>query len=349
MGADLSILKGEYLSDLLAQPQALDDTCNSLEVSKSVSAIAAGLQRGKFRRVVLTGMGSSFHALHPLNLQLIAQGHTAVMVETSELIHYQRQLLDSRTLIVAVSQSGRSIEIVRLLKSNRGRATVIAVTNTADSPLYRQSDAVFLTHAGAEFSVSCKTYVSSLIALKFLGDVLCDRDASRSRKELRHAAPSVALYLADWRSHVEFLIERLKSIRDLFLIGRGASLAAAGTGALIIKESTHRHAEGMGAAAFRHGPFEMLGDAVLVLVFSGDRRTKKLNRGLLDDIREQGGQAELVGDKASISLFHLPDDAPGVLPVLEILPVQMMTLALAALAGREPGRFERTAKITTKE
>jgi len=349
VGANLSILKGEYLGDLLAQPQALDDTCSKLELPKSLSTISARLQRGKYHRVVLTGMGSSFHALHPLNLELIAQGHTAVMVESSELIHYQTQLLDSRTLIVAVSQSGRSIEIVRLLKLNRRRATVIAVTNSADSPLYRQSDAVLLTHAGPEFSVSCKTYVSTLVALKFLGDVLCDRNASRSHKVLKHAAPAIASYLADWRSHVELLVERLKGIRDLFLIGRGASLAAVGTGALIIKESTHRHAEGMGVAAFRHGPFEMLGDEVFVLIFFGDRKTKKLNRGFKDDIREQGGQAELVGDESSLPPFHLPNDVPGIMPVLEILPVQMMTLALAALGGREPGRFERTAKITVKE
>jgi glucosamine--fructose-6-phosphate aminotransferase (isomerizing) len=341
-------IEGAYLRDLLDQPQALQNTFQNLEDSKELSSLAERLHRGEFQRIVLTGMGSSFHALHPLNLQLIGNGFAAIMVETSELIHYQERLFNPQTLIIAVSQSGRSVEMLRLLEVNEGRSALIAVTNTPDSPLRKQATAAVLTHAGSEFSVSCKTYVAALMALKWLGDILCLREMSHSRGELENATPAAATYLTRWKEYVSILAENFDGMRHLFLVGRGASLAAVGTGALIIKESAHFHAEGMSSAAFRHGPFEMLGKETFVVVFSGDVRTRELNQRLLADIRQAGGRAELLGAPASLDCFRLPDHK-SILPILEILPIQMITLALASLAGREPGRFDRAAKITTTE
>jgi glucosamine--fructose-6-phosphate aminotransferase (isomerizing) len=126
-------------------------------------------------------------------------------------------------------------------------------------------------------------------------------------------------------------------------------LAAVGTGALIIKEAAHFHAEGMSSAAFRHGPFEMLSSETFVAVFSGDDKTRDLNLRLQRDIIDQKGRAEVIGDDSSSFAFKLPEAPACLRPILEILPVQMMTLALAAQAGREAGKFERAAKITTTE
>jgi glucosamine--fructose-6-phosphate aminotransferase (isomerizing) len=84
-------------------------------------------------------------------------------------------------------------------------------------------------------------------------------------------------------------------------------------------------------------------------VFSGGRQTRELNTRLLEDIREQEGRAELVSDDAEYAPCELPAAPPNIHPILEILPVQMITLALAAQFGREPGRFELATKVTTKE
>jgi glucosamine--fructose-6-phosphate aminotransferase (isomerizing) len=294
-------------------------------------------------------MGSSFHALHPLNIELVGHGFTVVMAETSELVHYAGRFFDPRTLLVVVSQSGRSAEVVRLVETNRGRSALIAVTNTPDSPLARRADAVVLTRAGQEFSVACKTYVTALMALRWVGGVLCGKAPGRIRKDLKQAPTTVSGHLREWRSHVRSLAVQLDGIRYLFLVGRGASLAAVGAGALIVKESDHFHAEGMSSAAFRHGPMEMVSKETFVLVFSGDARTRALNHRLVKDIREREAPAELVGAEASLPALRLPA-APGSLrPILEILPVEMITLALAARAGREPGRFELASKVTTTE
>lgn len=349
MPVKFSVTEGAYLLDILDQPRALDSTLASLEEPKKLRELTVALQRGKFKTVVLTGMGSSFHALHPLHLALINQGLTAMMVETSELVHYMSRLFDPKTLVVAVSQSGQSAEAVRLIKTNRGKSPVIAITNTPGSPLAAQADATILTQAGREFSVSCKTYLTALMALKWLEDILCERDLRRSRRDLKQAAPAVFSYLADWRDHVQSFAEVLEGIRHFFMVGRGWSLAAVSTGALIVKESDHFHAEGMSSAAFRHGPFEMLSNETFVLVFSGDGKTRTLNRRLLNDIREHHGRAELVKEHSLFAPCNLPTVPRSIYPILEILPVQMITLALAAQAGREPGRFQLASKVTTTE
>jgi glutamine---fructose-6-phosphate transaminase (isomerizing) len=349
LSLDLNVIEGPYLGDILQQPEALDNTLAALDRSRKLESLAGRLNQGKFRRIVLTGMGSSFHALHPLTLQLVGHGHTAVMVETSELVHYKNRFLDPKTLIVAVSQSGESVEMVRLATVNRKRAPVIAVTNTPESSLAKHAEAVVPTLAGTESSVSCKTYVTSLMALKWVGDALCKRDDKVTRRELKLASPAVAAYLAHWKDHVEAVAEKLRGIRDLFFVGRGSSLAAVGTGALTVKESNLFHAEGMSSAAFRHGPFEMLSPAILVAIFSGEAKTRGLNRRLRADIQESGGHSELIGETAAMECFRLPDHGGSVRCILEILPVQMTTLALAALAGREPGKFRLATKITTTE
>lgn len=349
MLSEVSRLEGEYLKDILDQPRALEDTLAGFAELNNVSQLRELVARKDLKSIVLTGMGASFHALHVLHLGLTQLGLTSLMVETSELVHYQSRLIDAENLIVAVSQSGRSAEIVRLLETNRGRAPIVAITNTTDSPLVEHATATLLTQAGNEFSVSCKTYVTVLMALRWLEDIVCERDLDRTRKEFRQAIPLVEGYLANWKNHVQSLAQSLTGIRHLFLVGRGRSLAAVGTGALIIKESDHFHAEGMSSAAFRHGPFEMLSQEIFVLVFAGDKRTHDLNRRLLDDIRSQHGRAELVSEDAEFMPCALPAVPSCFQPIAEILPVQMITLALAAQAGREPGRFQLASKVTTIE
>jgi glutamine---fructose-6-phosphate transaminase (isomerizing) len=342
-------IQGEYFRDILDQPQALENTRRGLKVSRALQALAGRVNSGKFHRLVLTGMGSSYYALHPLSVALVGHGLVPIMVETSELVHYYRRLLDPRTLIIAVSQSGRSAEIVRLLQTNRRRATVLGVTNTPSSPLARLADALVLTHAGQEFSVSCKTYVATLMALQWLGELLCGKDTHGAGKHLALQGPAVSSYLAHWENHVHSLANELNGVRHLFLVGRGPSLAAAGTGALIVKESTQFHAEAISSAGFRHGPLEMLGLEMYVLVFAGNPTTKALNERLLKDIRQQSGKSALVGKEGKLAAFRLPPVPDSILPVMEILPVQMITLALAARDGREPGCFVLASKVTTTE
>jgi glucosamine--fructose-6-phosphate aminotransferase (isomerizing) len=347
MQFDPAMAEGPYLRDILEQPRALEDTVAALCDAPALADLPG------FDRIVLTGMGASYHALHPLQMQLVERGFHAVAYETAELLYYYTAALTPGTLLIAVSQSGRSVEMVGLLDAaathGGARVPTIGVTNTPDSPLATRADSTIFTRAGAESSVSCKTYVATLVALEWLGTALRGAHRNQTESVLRQAAPAVENYLAGWEAKVSSLTNLLDGVRSLFVTGRGTSLAAAGAGGLIPKESAHFHAEGMTCSAFRHGPFEMSGPTVFVLVFAGDPKTAALNEKLVNDVRKAGGRAALVGPHSDVDALRVPLTPPAIRPVVEILPVQLVTLALAALAGHQPGKFSLLTKVTTIE
>jgi glucosamine--fructose-6-phosphate aminotransferase (isomerizing) len=348
-----------YLNDLLNQPQALRDTLSGLPEHGTLARFTEGLwhsshlQTGKYRRILLTGMGSSYHVQFPLRYRLAQQDLCVELIETSELIHYAPALLKAETLVVVVSQSGHSAEVVHLLELVGQRAhkfaiDVIGITNSPGSPLARQAGAVIYLNAGEEFTVSCKTYLASLAALCWLGDELLP-DAPAQLPALAEVPRQVETYLAGWQEHVQALKVLMGGVSNMYYVGRGDSLAAVGTGGLITKEAAHFPAEGMSAAAFRHGPLEGISGRVFTLVFRGAAKTADLNARLMLDIQETGGKAALVREADTPGVFNLPRATPGALPLLEILPVEMFTLALAELKGRVAGQFERGSKVTLVE
>jgi len=343
MRFDRSMVEGPYLRDILAQPGALEDTVAALAAAPELPK-AAG-----FDRVVLTGMGASYHALHPLHIKLVEHGFQAEAFETSELLYYYAAALNRRTLLIVVSQSGQSAEIVRLLDRIPVRVRTLGVTNTPDSPLATRADSTILTRAGAESTVSCKTFVATLAALEWLGAALCGADRTETESVLREAAPAVQGYLSGWEAKVASLVDMLDGVRAIFVVGRGPSMAAAGAGGLILKESAHFHAEGMTCSAFRHGPFEMSGPGIFVLVFAGDPATLALNVKLVQDVRDAGGKAALIGPLSDVDALRIPRVPAAILPIVEILPLQLVSLAMAALAGHQPGKFRLLTKVTTVE
>jgi glucosamine--fructose-6-phosphate aminotransferase (isomerizing) len=343
-----SIVQGAYFRDIFDQPAAIERTLRGLRSAPELRAVAAGLASGHFRRILLTAMGGSLHAMYPLHLELTAAAFVCQIEETSELLRYQNAILGPSTLVIVASQSGRSAEILTLLDQSNG-ATIVAVTNYADAPLAQRAHATVLMTAGVESSVSCKTYLSTLVALRWLGAELTGASTAAVVDSLAPASEAAHTYLTNWRVHVDFFAERLANTRQIFLAGRGDSLATARYGGLTLKESAHFPAEGMSCAAFRHGPFEVIAPHVFVLIFTGDARTADLNRLLAADIRQADGDVETVDFNAAFPAFRLPAANEAVRTLLEPLPVQMMSLVFAARDGREAGNFIHLTKVTVVE
>jgi glucosamine--fructose-6-phosphate aminotransferase (isomerizing) len=342
------LIEGAYLRDLLEQPEALRRTIATPLPSNL--AEMARLFRSKYPPfVVLTGMGSSFHALNPLAIRLAEAGIRAIMLETSELIYYWPHLFGTDTLIVAVSQSGRSAEMLRLLELNAGRSTLLAVTNDSLSPLAHAADYAVVLAAGPEATVSCKTYLCTLFALARIGEAICSVNLDVVLPGSDSIADAVDDYLSSIYLHIEEAQDCLQPIRHIVLAGRGPSIASAGTGGLIIKEAARFPAEGMSAAAFRHGPLEMVNGALMLLAFQGDDRSAAFSSRLVADVAALGATAHLIGEDAGPGFLALPSTSDVLRPILEILPVQIITLALAAREGREAGAFSHASKITSIE
>jgi glutamine---fructose-6-phosphate transaminase (isomerizing) len=335
-----------YREDILAQPDALRSTLTALEKTTFPEEIGDGVRQGRWPRILLTGMGSSYFTLLPLYHRLLAASCPAWLVETSELL-YSPAFLRPGSLIIAASQSGASGETVHLLQKLPPETTLIGLTNTVGSPLERGSTCSVVTRAGSESTVSCKTYVTALAAQCWLGDQICP--GPLEFPGLLDLPDQVEDYLSHTSEHVHMLSGLLESVRQVYLAGRGVSLPSAGTGGLILKESVHIAAEGMSSAAFRHGPIEMVGPETFVLVFAGQGETVALNRRLYNDILRLGGRAAWVEPNGGTGVFDLPSSSSQALPVLEVLPVQMLTLALGELRHITPGSFSVASKVTDTE
>lgn len=337
-----------YIADILAQPTVLQRCIDSLPQDGALNEVAAGGRNGRYQRIILTGMGSSFFAAYPLYYRLLRAGYAVLFLETSELIHITPELIAPTTLLVVVSQSGESAEVAALLAQAQGKVDILGVTNGAQSVLAQHSAVTLLLHAGTENSVSCKTYLNTLAALAAVGDALLMTDAWLPQLA---AVPSiVANYLKNWQGHVAYLQQQLATIDHLFVLGRGASLAAAHTGALIIKEAARFPAQAMSSAAFRHGPIEMSAPNMGVFVYAGQTAVQNMNGKLVQDIQTYGGGAYLIKNTAStlgtLALTAVPLPA---LPLLEILPAQMLSLALGTRSSHEVGLFQFAAKVTRVE
>lgn len=341
------IIPGAYLNDILQQPSALRACVDGLR-SDTAEFPALGPPVGEgAKRFVLTGMGSSFHSLYPLHRELLRRGARSVHMETAELLDCLDGVSGPEVCLIAVSQSGESAEVVSLMEHAGRFGQSVGVTNDPVSTLAKSADTLLQLRAGKEATVSCKTYLNTLAALRWLEGTLMGEDPAAVLAELEPLPEAVKAYLEQWESHAGEALELLSGVETVYVVGRGRSLATAGTGGLILKESTRRPCEGMSAAAFRHGPLELVGPSKCVLVIDADGEAGALNRKLAADIVSLGGAAELISANRGADFLSIPRASATVRPVLEMLPVQLVSLALAAHGGHEAGRFERASKITT--
>ena len=339
----------DYFADLLDQPRAIRDTVDGLVASRALDRVA-GLPRAD--SVVLTGMGSSHYALYGLYLRLLAAGRPATWIETSELLHHAAGGVSERTLLVVASQSGESIEAVRLLESLPSNVRVVGVTNHPESTLGRRADLPLPLAAGAEGIVANKTYVSTVATALLLGAALTGRDEPDVAG--MHAAADALGELLGRRDLVaEHLTQALgERPSPLFLIGRGPSYGSALTGALMLKEGSSTAAEALSGGAVRHGPLEMVGAQTSALLLAPAGPGGELVRRLGAEMAGYGARVAVVGPEGSgagPSTIATPPLEPSLAPLVEIAAAELLVAALARTAGREPGEFRRLGKVTREE
>ncbi len=338
------------LQDILAQPAALRA---ALAAQGGGAPRVATAARG-VARIVFAGMGASFFACYPAVQRLWAAGRPAVWLEAGELLHFLPSLAGPESLLVLVSQSGRTAEIVHLLQRQGPRGPVVAVTNDPGSPLAQAAAVVVPLHAGEERAVcSTKTYTCSLCALDLVADALLGESLGAQRWPLAAAAVQQALdRRGEWFPPLAAATARAE---HLWLLGRGPALSAALTGALIIKEASRVHAEGMSVPQFRHGPLEGAGPGRDALVHVTPGPLGDLDLDLAAEMARVGTHvaAVLSEPERPIPPGILPVWLPAVPPGLEalslILPAQLLAHACARAQGRDPARLSLIGKVTERE
>jgi glucosamine--fructose-6-phosphate aminotransferase (isomerizing) len=338
----------QYIQDILSQPAALRTALDN----HSPSALE-NIRLEDYDRIVLSGMGSSYYAAYPALIELSKQSIPVQLVNGAELLHSLSGMVGSRTLLWLNSQSGRSAELVHLLESIKPTPPALLLTfvNDESSPMGQRADVRLAIHAGQEATVSTKTYIN-MLAVNLLAAVqLTGGHIEMVLRDMHAAADAMASYLTNWESHVQELDSILGQFEELYILGRGSSMSAVWNGSLNNKEAAKCSFEGMHAADFRHGPLEVVQPGFVALLFAGSAQTSALNRDLARDILSYGGKVIWIDSVVDPELpaFLLPNASELTRPLVEILPMQMLTLVMAKRKGLEAGRFRHVSKVTDRE
>lgn len=335
-----------YILDILSQPKSLQSALEKFDAAP-LAPLAKAIRNNDFDRILITGMGGSLYASYPVWLTLANAGLPALWVDTAELIHHTPALVTPKTLFWVFSQSGKSAEIVSAIDL---KSEILLVTvNDLESPLAKQAQYHVPINAEVEKTVSTRTYINTLGVGQLAALALLGKDVEAARAELLQTASAMENYLVDWESHVKQIGDMLKFPKRLAIMGRGASLASAYAGSLILGEASKFMATPYQAGEFRHGPLELATPDLTALIFAGTQNVRDLNLRLLKDLRGYQVKAFWVGSGKNDWQTEIPAVPEIGLPLMEMLVVQLLSIHFAEQIGVEPGHFFRTGKITLNE
>jgi glucosamine--fructose-6-phosphate aminotransferase (isomerizing) len=346
-----------FIAEISGQPDALRRAAEAIREQAIVLDEVA--ESAAERTVVFTGMGSSYDACYPAVTQLARDGIAAVMLDSAELLHFRTGMLGPRTVLVAVSQSGESAEVVRVIEDLRTRAEpprVIAVTNSAGNTLASLADLALDTRAGDETGPSTLTFAASLVAVGALGRVLGGHGVADTVQVLREqsaaAATAIERLLQDG-GLADRIVDQVGARGTVVILGRGPARAAAEMGALTVKEAVGMPIESLQTAQFRHGPLELAGPELAAFIIATEPETLALDLALADELLATGAGVLTVTTEPGG-----PDGAMNVsigavestlASAVSILPAQLLAWRLSILRGREPGAYYLASKVTSRE
>ncbi len=313
--------------------------------------------------VIFTGMGSSLFATYPVQAYLTALGIRAFTWETAELLHYHLNTLGPDALLVVVSQSGETVEVVRLIAALPKQAAVLATVNVEQSSLARRANLLLPMMAGAQSPVSTKTFMCSVAALMYLGFAIAGQDTRMLTHALRQVIEAQEYVLDRAVEVVRPTVEFFDHPTYTVLMARGPDLATAYQGALMLKEIVRLGAEGTSAAQFRHGPIEVVNMSHrYVIVARKNRAASRVPGGstinllsrLAEDIRSHGGRVMLLTDTPfkehlNTRIVRVEPVKLGLGTLVDVLHIQLMAHELALRAGLQPGKLWIAEKVTRIE
>ncbi|MBD3256014.1 MAG: SIS domain-containing protein [Candidatus Lokiarchaeota archaeon] len=366
----------EFLREIYSQPKALRDTWNHIQeqYKEKFTELRTVLEEKNISRIIFTGMGSSYFSSYPSYYYLIKKGISAEIREAGEFLFYGIPEKDKhsleRSVIVLISQSGESGEIVRLLNKLKSLAPaplIIGISNDSSSTLNRKSDYAFIIKAGTETSVTSKSYTSTLLFLFVFTTILSGQNfSSLNTSDIDDLILEIDKFLENMKTF-DNLYDRLLSFFGvnfdfLEILGRGPSLATVYQGALNFKEIAKTYSEGNPCSTFNHGSIECLKKNTHIIILSSDKTNYKLNLNLIEKIvfkwkcgkilhvanqdYQPNFSSHHIHDNPKIYLFQHRIKNPYLSPIMEIIVLQLLFFKIAEENNINPGEFYFTKKIT---
>lgn len=319
-------------------------------------------------KVVVVACGTAFHA--GMIAKYAIEHWTRIPCETelASEFRYRDPILDQRTLVIAISQSGETMDTLMALRHAREQgARVLAICNTNGSTIPRESDAVLYTHAGPEVAVaSTKAFLTQLIACYLVALYLGQVRGTKWGDEIR----TVVRQLSAVSGQVESVLSTMEPVRELarslashdtvLFLGRHVGYPVALEGALKLKELAYMHAEGFAAGELKHGPIALVeeGMPVVVVVPSPAGRSLLHDKIVsnIQEIRARGAVTVVIaeeGDEAVVPyadhLIRVPATPTLLQPLVATVPLQVFACELATARGNDVDQPRNLAKSVTVE
>ncbi|MGW5364332.1 glutamine--fructose-6-phosphate transaminase (isomerizing) [Actinopolymorpha pittospori] len=359
------------LKEIAEQPQAVADTLlGRLTPRGQLRLDEMRLSDDELReidKIIIIACGSAFYAGLTAKYAIEHWTRIPCEVELSSEFRYRDPILNRSTLVIAISQSGETMDTLMALRHAREqRARVLAICNTNGSTIPRESDAVLYTHAGPEVGVAAtKTFLTQVVACYLIGLYLAQVRESKFGDEVAAEVdqldrmPQAVEAALGTMEQIRSLARELATAKSVLFIGRHVGYPVALEGALKLKELAYMHAEAFAAGELKHGPIALIEEDLPVVVVVPPRGRDVLHDKIVSNVQEiraRGARTIVLAEEGDESvtpyadvLISLPKVPTLLQPLVATVPLQIFACELAMARGNDVDQPRNLAKSVTVE
>jgi glucosamine--fructose-6-phosphate aminotransferase (isomerizing) len=358
--------KHYMLKEIHEQPRAVADTLVGRVDLEHDDVVFDGIELDvkKIKRIIFIACGTSYHASMVGEFLVEGLARIPVEVDLASEFRYRDPILGPGDLVVAVSQSGETLDTMEAIREAKKKgAQILAISNVVESSIPRLADHAFYTHAGPEIGVaSTKAFTTQLVAMTLFAIYLGRRTGTLTRERARDLLaeltqlPNKMRDVVESGAQLQVLARRYGHAIGFLFLGRGAQYPIALEGALKLKEISYIHAEGYAAGEMKHGPIALIDENLPVVVLAPrGAHYEKVVSNLAEVRARQGkvlaiatkGDAEIGGHADDVIL--IADSAIELQPILTVLPLQLLSYYVADFKGTDIDQPRNLAKSVTVE
>jgi glucosamine--fructose-6-phosphate aminotransferase (isomerizing) len=343
--------KGDYphfmLKEIYEQPPIIANIATTFDDQIMLLVDAITKAKGTF----FIGAGTAYHACLGGVYLFSKNAHIHVNTALASEFNYLEDFLTDKSLVIALSQSGETIDVIEPLNRAREKGSkIVGLVNTLGSTIYRMADVKVLIAAGPEKAVaSTKAYIAK-IAIMFLLSYAMKGELEKAKKLLTLAAEeSARLLLPENVEKIEHLADVLQTHEHLYVIGRGVSYSSAMEAALKVKEVSYIHTEGLAGGELKHGTIALISKGTPCIVFAPKDETYEAMISNAMEIKARGGIIIGVGPKNEAVFDHwIEVRGTGEWSVvIQTVPLQLLAYFLALSKNLDPDKPRNLAKSVT--
>lgn len=353
------------LKEIHEQPKSIRETIGSRLTSDGICSIES-LELSKeylssLNKIYIVACGTAMHAglaTKPLFEKLC---HIQTEVDIASEFRYRDPLIDEKTLVIFISQSGETADTIAALKLSKEKgAKTLAVSNVIGSSITREADYTVYTHAGPEIAVaSTKAYTSqvvlmSILAIYFAEVLKINSDLIPDLKKAILKLPSQVEEVLKTDSMIKAFAKKVYTEKDIFFLGRGIDYAAAMESSLKLKEISYIHSDAYAAGELKHGSIALIEKGITVVSIMTDPALTPKTISNLQEVITRGAKTLVVtnqdlGDKVFDNVVKIPETISLISPVLSVVPLQLFAYHISKEKGLDVDKPRNLAKSVTVE